>query len=942
MAKEELDDTAHLAAIVRSSDVAIYSEDLEEKINSWNEAAEHMFGYAANEALGQPIYLIIPHDRRTEKRDVQRRIHAGARVEHYNTVRLRKGGRRVHVSMVASPVRTTAGVIIGVSKVARDITAQKHIEASLALKSALIELSHEAIFAWDLNDGIVEWNAGSERLYGYSRAEALGRTSHDLLQTVHPLPLETFVTRLVEQREWSGELRHRTRDGREVIVESRHQIIDIEGGSVVLETNRDVTDRRHADEARGRLAALVESSDDAIVGKNLSGIVTSWNRAAERMFGYSAHEAIGQSIRMIIPQERRAEEDDVLARIRRGETVQHFETVRRRKDGSEIAVSLTVSPIHDASGAIIGASKIARNISEQKRASQRAAFLVEAGAVLAGSLEYLTTLKTLANLAVPSIADWCAVDILTEERKVERLAVAHVDPAKIDLARTIRSRYEDPSSPFSAASVVRTGTPVMVKEISDDMIVAAAGGDEERIALIRSLGLRSYIVVPLTTRGRTLGALTLATAESGRLYTDDDFRFAQDVAYRAALAVDNARAYNDAQAANRLKDEFLATLSHELRTPLNAVLGYTRLLQSGMLTPDKHTRAVQIVERNATSLTQIIEDILDVSRIISGKIRLNIQPVDLPTVVSNAVETMMPAAEAKQIRVQTVLDPRATPISGDPDRLQQIMWNLVSNAVKFTPKKGVVQVRLERVNSHVEIVVSDTGIGISPDFLPHIFERFRQADSGTTREHAGIGLGLAIVRHLVELHGGTIDVASGGRDKGSTFRVSLPVMSVHHDTPSERRVHPATDLARAHARLPDLGGLTVLAVDDDADARALVCETLETRGARVIAVESAEEALEALERKRPDVVIADLGMAHTDGFDLIKRIRQSDDVTIREIPAAVLTAYARAEDRMKALQSGFQLHLAKPVDPAELIVAVASLARRTLQGPDSGSSDTGP
>jgi PAS domain S-box-containing protein len=777
-------------------------------------------------------------------------------------------------------------------------------------------------------------NTGCKRLYGYPREYALGRSSHELLETIHPLRLDAFLTHLSERREWSGELCHHTRDGREVIVESRHQVIDVDGRSIVLETNRDVTERRRAESARGQLAALVESSEDAIVGKDLSGIVTSWNHAAERMFGYCAREAIGQSIRLIIPDTRRAEEDDVLARIGRGETIQHFETVRRRKDGTEIPVSLTVSPIHDSSGAIIGASKIARDISEQKRAGQRAAFLAEIGAVLADSLEYATTLKAVANLAVPAIADWCAVDILTEERKLERLAVSHVDPAKIDLARTIRSRYEDPSSPYSVAYVVRTGSPAMVKEVSDDMIKTAARGDEERLALVRSLGVRSYIIVPLTARGRTLGALTLATAESGRFYTDDDFRFAQDVAFRAALAVDNARAYNDAQAANRLKDEFLATLSHELRTPLNAILGYSRMLESGMLTADKHAHALQTVDRNATSLAQIVEDILDVSRIISGKIRLNVQPVDLPAVISAAVETVMPAAEAKQIRVQTILDPRAAPISGDPNRLQQIVWNLVSNAVKFTPKQGVVQVRLERVNSHVEIVVSDTGTGITPDFLPHIFERFRQADSGTTREHAGIGLGLAIARHLVELHGGTIHAASDGRDKGSTFRVRLPVMIVHHEERLERRVHPTTDFPRVATQLPDLSGLSVLAVDDDADARTLVSETLESRGARVIAVDSVEEALHTLEGARPDIVLADIGMAQSDGFDLIKRIRQSSDAAVREIPAAALTAYARAEDRMKVLQAGFQMHLAKPVDPAELIVAVASLAKRAGQAPE--------
>jgi PAS domain S-box-containing protein len=934
VAKDELDETAHLAAIVRSSAVAIYSEDPDANINSWNRAAEQMFGYGASEAIGQPIYLIIPDDRHEEERDVQRRIHAGEAVGHYNTVRRRKDGVRIHVSMVASPVRTAAGVLIGVSKVARDITAQKQLEAKLSLKSALIELSHEAIFAWDLDEGIVEWNTGCERLYGYPRDQAIGRVSHELLETVHSQPLDTVIAELTARREWSGEVRHRTRDGGEVIVESRQQVIEIDGRSLVLETNRDVTGRRIADAAQAQLAALVDSCEDAIIGKDLSGNITSWNRAAERMYGYTAREAVGKSIRLIIPAPRWSEEDDVLARIRRGETVQHFETIRQRKDETQLPVSLTISPIHDPSGAIIGASKIARDISEQKHASQRAAFLAETGAVLAGSLEYLTTLKTVANLAVPSIADWCAVDILTEERKLERLAVAHVNPEKINLARTVRSRYEDPTSPYSPASVVRTGTPAMLREVSDDVIVAAARGDAERVALVRSLGLRSYIIVPLTARGRTLGALTLATAESGRLYTEDDFRFAQDVAFRAALAVDNARAYNDAQAANRLKDEFLATLSHELRTPLNAILGYSRLLDSGMMTAEKQAHALQTVERNATALTQIVEDILDVSRIISGKIRLSIQPVDLPAVVANAVETLGPAAEAKGIRVQTILDPRASPISGDPDRLQQIIWNLVSNAVKFTPKKGVVQVRLERVNSHVEIVVSDTGIGVSADFLPHMFERFRQEDSGSTREHGGIGLGLAIVRHLVELHGGTIHAASGGRDQGTTFRVRLPVMIVHHETPLERRVHPTTESVRMATQLPDLRGLSVLAVDDDADARSLVAETLGTRGARVVAVESADEALQVLEKHRPDVLLADIGMAHTDGFSLIKRIRQSDDHTLREVPAAALTAYARAEDRMKVLQSGFQMHLAKPVDPAELIVAVASLAKRTGQLPE--------
>jgi PAS domain S-box-containing protein len=815
MADKRIADASWLSAIVASSNEAIVSTDPEGIITSWNPAAERIYGYSAAEIIGKPNALIIPFDRRDEEAAIRRRIFAGEPVGRYNTVRIHKDGRRLDISLVASPLRDAAGSIVGVSKISYDISEQR-------------------------------------------RAERIKDESLAIAQ---------------------------------------------------------------------RLAAIVESTDDAIIGLDLDGTIRAWNRAAEQMYGYLADEAIGRPITITLPPERRQEEAAFLDRIKRGERIAAFETVRCRRDGACLPVSLTISPIYEEHGSVVGASKIARDISERKRASERAAFLTEAAAVLAGSLEYETTLKAVANLAVPSIADWCAVDILMEDQQLERVAVAHVDPAKIDLARTIRARYEDPNSPFSPASVMQTGAPVLVKAISDDMILAAAHGDAERAAMIQSLGLRSYIVVPLVAHGRPLGALTFATAESGRLYTENDLRFAQDLAFRAALAVDNARAYEEAQTANRLKDEFLATLSHELRTPLNAILGYARLLQSGMIGPERQPQALVTVERNATALTQIVEDILDVSRIISGKIRLNIQPVDVSDVVKNAVETVALAADAKQIRIQAILDSGAGPISGDPDRLQQVVWNLVSNAVKFTPKHGIVQVRVERVNSHVEIVVSDTGIGIAPDFLPHIFERFRQADSGTTRAHGGIGLGLAIVRHLVELHGGTISAVSGGRDQGTTFRVRLPVMIVHPEQPSERRTHsaPMTPAERVPLRLD---GLRIVTVDDDADARALVAETLESAGAAVSVADSVDQGFEALTAVRPDVLLADIGMIGSDGFELIRRVRASGDPAICDVPAAALTAYARVEDRMHVLQAGFQMHLAKPVDPAELIVAVAALARQ--------------
>jgi CheY-like chemotaxis protein len=401
--------------------------------------------------------------------------------------------------------------------------------------------------------------------------------------------------------------------------------------------------------------------------------------------------------------------------------------------------------------------------------------------------------------------------------------------------------------------------------------------------------------------------------------------------------VDNARAYEALRKASGLKDEFLATLSHELRTPLNAILGYARMLRAGMVAPDNLLRTFETIERNTTSLTRMVEDILDVSRVVSGKMRLNMQPVELPLVLHDAVATVMPAAEAKHIRLETTVDPQVGAVSGDPDRLRQVVWNLLSNAVKFTPKHGRIQVRLERVNSSVEIVVSDTGIGIRPNFLPHIFERFRQADSGATREHAGLGLGLAIVRNLVELHGGTVYATSGGEGHGATFRVRLPLRIVHPDwRPEPERVHPRDGESTpppSLADLPSLSGTHVLAVDDDPDALRLLKEILEAVGATVTTAGSGRIALEIVATDRPDVLVADLGMPLMDGFELIRRLRTSDVAAARAIPAAALTAYARSEDRAKALKSGFEMHLAKPIDPAELIAAVKALARRRTLPP---------
>jgi PAS domain S-box-containing protein len=808
-----LDDAAirHLARVVESSDDAIVSKDLNGTITSWNRAAERIFGYSAAEAVGQSIRMIIPADRQTEEDVVLSRIRAGEGISQFETVRQRKDGTLIPISLTVSPIRDEAGRVIGASKIARDITER-------------------------------------------NRAIITGR----------------------------------------------------------------------------RLAAVVESSDDAIITKDLNGIITSWNPAAVRMFGYAEDEAIGQSIRILIPDDLQGEEDVVLARIRAGEKVDHYETVRQRKDGTRLLISLTVSPIRNEKGEIVGASKVARDITERSQ-------------LLASAQEHAVNTEKLGEVGatVASTLDREAIvqkvtDIATELTRAEFGAffynVTEPDSGDVYMLYTLSGAPKEAFAKFPHPRATAVFAPTFYGDGPvrlDDVTADPRYGKNPPYAGMPPghLPVRSYLAVPVKgVNGDVIGGLFFGHSRIG-VFTEQHERLALGVAAWASVALENARLYDEAKVANRMKDEFLAVLSHELRTPLNAILGYARLLRGNIITGDKAVRGLEILERNAASLTQIVEDVLDVSRIVSGKIRLDVQPVELPWIIDNAVATVEPAADARSVRVQTVIDPRVGPVSGDPGRLQQVVWNLVSNAVKFTPKQGRVQVRLELVNSHVEIVVSDTGVGIRPDFLPYVFERFRQAEAGTTRKTGGLGLGLAIVRHIVEMHGGTVEASSAGEGKGATFRVRLPLMIVHPQTVEVRREHPRSERVTPLASLGDLQGVRVVAVDDEEDALILLRAVLETAGGVVTTFSSPVQALARLADVRPQVLVIDLGMAEMDGFELIRRIRASES-GIRDIPAAALTAFARSEDRTKALRSGFEMHLAKPVDPAELVASVATLARR--------------
>ena len=703
----------------------------------------------------------------------------------------------------------------------------------------------------------------------------------------------------------------------------------------------EVTDRLEAETRRNRFFAL---SVDMLCIAGFDGFFKQLNPSWHEILGFTDEELTANPIVEIIHPEDREGTAAQLDRLKQGAPVVSFDNRCMCKDGTYRWLGWTASAF-PAEGLLY---MFVRDITSQKRAEEervqlvreqlartsaesserRAAFLAEVSNALDASLDYRATLARVARLAVPFLADACIVDIAEEEGGVTRLEVALADPAKHGVAAHLKSAAPGPRSTSPEARALRSGESIIMPEVKAADVEAMAQDPAHRQAL-GELGPRSLMVAPITARGRNLGALTFVAAESDRRFGRSDLGLAEDVARRAALAVENARLYKasqearqGAEAANRAKDEFLATLSHELRTPLSPILGWVRLLRSGDLDDAATARGLEVIERNVRAQTQLIEDLLDVSRIITGKLRLEVRPMDLVAVVEAGIDAVRPAAEAKGIRIASRLDPMASAMVGDPDRLQQVVWNLVSNAVKFTPKDGRVEVELARVDTHARLRVRDTGKGIQPAFLPHVFDRLRQADSTSTRAHGGLGIGLAIVRHLVELHGGTVAAESGGEGEGATFTVELPISA----TPGTQRAAP--EAAARDEGSVRLDGVRVMVVDDEADTRDLLSFSLRNYGAEVRALGSASEALAAIQQDKPDVLVSDIGLPGDDGYALIRKVRALDEESGGRVPAAALTAYAKDEDRHRAIAAGFQAHVTKPVELAELASVVASLAGR--------------
>jgi PAS domain S-box-containing protein len=717
--------------------------------------------------------------------------------------------------------------------------------------------------------------------------------------------------------------------------------------------NQEISTNQNFSMESAWLAAIIESAEDAIVSKTLDSIVTSWNKGAERVFGFTSDEIVGKSITILIPPHRQNEETLILDKIRKGERIEHYETIRMRKDGSLVDVSLSVSPIKTGDGQIVGASKIARDISNRKLIEKKLQEQTEVVETINRIGQFLLAELDLHKL-VQGVTD-AATDLTDAQFGSFFYNVLNEDGASYMLFTLAGvpteafAHFPMPRATELFGPTFRGDGTIRIDDVKKD---TRYGKSSPYYGMPPGhLPVTSYLAVPVITRsGEVIGGLFFGHPDAGK-FSERHQRIVEGLAAQAAIAMDNARLYEAAQksikerekllaseqearrlaeSASRTKDEFLGLLSHELRTPLNAILGWSRMLGS-QLDEETYARAVDSIERNAKLQSRLIDDMLDISRIISGKLRLDAQPVDLTMVINAAVDTLRPAAEAKNIRVYVVMDYSSGIVLGDATRLQQVVWNILSNAIKFTEKGGSIQVSLERVNSHIEITISDSGIGIDEEFLPFVFDRFRQADSTSSKKYGGLGLGLSIVRQLVELHGGTVEADNRKDVNGAVFTIRLPLMAVHQKSGLQIEENEQNHLTIGKMVPFDcpasIEGLKILVVDDEPDARMLLCAILEQCGAEVKTCENAAQTLLMLEDFKPDILVSDIGLPEVDGYELIRKIRENENGTGKRLPAAALTAFARTEDRLKALSAGFNMHITKPVEPAELIVVIANLTK---------------
>ena len=800
------DPLAFLGAIVESSDDAIVSKTLEGRILSWNAGATRVFGYSRDEVIGESVTILIPHELRDEERQILDKLKRGERIEHFETTRITKDGRRIQVSLTISPVKDSAGNIIAASKIARDIDDQKRAERAAA-----------------------------------------------------------------------------------------------------------------------QLAAIVESSEDAIVSKTLEGVVQSWNAGATRIFGFSAAEMIGRPITTIIPPELLAQEREILAKVRQGEPIDHFDTIRVRKDGRRIPVSLTVSPIKDARGTIVGASKIARDITDRARAQS---------AIRESESRLTSEAVALTRLSEASLRLWRSTNLAQGLDEILETVIDLVGATKgnIQLMNAHSGTLSIVAQQGFEPAFLKTFESVPVIEahaacgraVSGKATVVIVDVEEDEAyapyrAAAREAGYRAVISVPLfAADGSALGAVSTHFPDAHRPTEQEMRRLevycrqASDFIQRFRLEQTLRRSQEALMEAGRRKDEFLALLAHELRNPLAPIRYAVAAISRRGITPEQQKRAELIIERQVAHMSRLLDDLLDISRITRGILELKKVATELTATVGTAIEATRPFLDARQHELLVELPAEPVRLEADPVRLVQILSNLLINAAKYTDPGGRIELRAHNEGAELVITVRDNGIGIPRELMPRLFMLFSQAQSASDRSEEGLGVGLALVRGLVNLHGGRVTAHSEGAGRGSTFTVRLPLGS-----PAAAALVRASDDDATSADAT----LKILVVDDNRDVADSCTTLLEMSGHEVRTAYSGEHALQIADEFRPQAVLLDIGLPDITGYEVAQKLRATP--WGRNIPLVAITGWGQERDRRRAFQAGFDHHLTKPVAPED----IASLLR---------------
>jgi PAS domain S-box-containing protein len=953
---------SRLAAIVHSSEDAIIGKDFAGMITSWNRGAEQLYGYTAAEIIGRPFSILIPPDIPSEIPEVLEKIRRGTPLDQYETIRVTKDGRRIRVAARISAIRNDAGEVVGASVIARDITHREQAErlrnARLAVTQVLahatsVEEAMPLIIAlfceqlhwefgayWEVDEEAVQIGCRAQWCSAAARLSEFQASTQSLkLHLSEGLPGRVWES---GQSCWVPDVAQDDNFPRAAAAQrsnlhsafaaplhiGEHVFGVLEFFSCRIQQPDDdlletvgilgwqigqFIERQRAGELLRRSETeLSDFFDNATIGLHWvgpDGLIQRVNQEELELLGYTRDEYLGHHI-----AEFHVDQDviaDILRRLHAGERLQDFPARMRAKDGVILDVLIDSSVMWD-NGKFVHTRCFTRDVTARKRNEQLLQFLNDASIALSGLVDYHSTLVKVAHLAVPHFADWCTVDMLEEQGKLRRVAAVHRDPEQIRRANELAEQHPPELNATTGIwHILRSGATELIPEINEQLLSETIC-DEDFRTILRQLDVKSYLGVPLVSRGKPSGVLTFFTAESGRRYGVEDVKVAQDLAARAAIAIENSRLYAELREQGRRKDEFLAMLAHELRNPLAPLRNGLELMALAGDDPQALELPRAIMQRQLDQMVRLVDDLLDISRITRGKLELRKERAELAAVLRAAVETSQPMIDADNHELAVCLPEEKIELNADVTRLAQVFSNLLNNSAKYTPPGGRIALAARRDQDEVVVMVRDSGMGISSEMLPHIFEMFTQVDRSLERSQGGLGIGLTLVRRLVEMHGGRVEAYSAGEGQGSEFTVRLPILP------------PATTAASvaSSSGARALTARRILVVDDNRDAANSLSMMLRLMGNETQTAFDGAAALTAADQFRPDLIVLDIGLPKMSGYDVARRLRERP--WGRDVVLVALTGWGQEEDRRRSRQAGFDHHFVKPIDVAELKLALSN------------------